>query len=401
MKSGNNKNWSNKHTTTTKTQGRINQVSTKPAKANYPEVKYNGESTIIIPEDVQQDIDHLHAKVGQVEWSGLLVYEVTKGDVTNPETMEITARGIYLFDIGSPGYTEFEVGSEIIDVYEDFPELMESPDTWKYGKIHTHHSMDAYHSPTDVRDLHEQSEAHAFYVSLVVNFDGVYDCEIAILTKEADRTLVHKDGMGGETSCLIKGQERLLRIDCKIVKPEPTIPPCSEVVAKRFAKLEADRQAAIFAKSNALKSRTQYPSTQQSMFAQWDELHDFNESFNPTTVEDIVDLSDKQAIDLIRFMCYSEPDEKEFSCLRDALKDLNDCADIIGEADTAKVLEQIESNIPSALMQVFKMPTTAEFMASCCMSLAAMIECEPIQFPFNDEFTSVLQNVAFQIDELS
>lgn len=156
-------------------------------------------------------------------------------------TFEITARGIYLFDIGSETYTEFSPMEQMLDVFDTYPQLEDPEGTnYKMGKIHSHHNMNAYHSGTDVQDLHDQAETHAYYVSLVVNYDKEYDCEIAIKCKEEDRKLVYKDGKGSTTHSIIKGADYLLRVDCYIDMdiPDLVVP---EHITKQFDKLNAPK----------------------------------------------------------------------------------------------------------------------------------------------------------------
>lgn len=170
------------------------------------------------------------------EWSGFLFYEVTTGNIGIPSELELTVRGIYLLDIGTSGYTEFSAKDKILDVYDAFPQLMDNPEVFKLGKVHSHHNMNAYHSGTDVQDLHDHAQTHAYYVSLVVNYDGKYDCEIGVFCKEADRRLIHKDGAGGEVVSVIKGEERLMRIKCNITKPRKVI-KVPEHITEQFLEL--------------------------------------------------------------------------------------------------------------------------------------------------------------------
>lgn len=149
-----------------------------------------------------------------------MIYTVAEGSIHDPANLVMDVKGIYLLDVGSGVYTEFSAGHKIIDVYDEFPLLMDEPEVWKLGKIHSHHNMKAYHSGTDMGDLHVHSETHAFYTSLVVNFDEEYDCKIGIKCTEADRQLVHKDGKGGECTSIIKGESWLMVVDVDIIMPE-------------------------------------------------------------------------------------------------------------------------------------------------------------------------------------
>mgnify|MGYP001605668781 FL=1 len=56
-----------------------------------------------------------------------------EGSVEDPTNLKIVVSDFTLFDIGTGGYTEFEVTPEIIlPVYDKYPDYIEK----KYGCIH-------------------------------------------------------------------------------------------------------------------------------------------------------------------------------------------------------------------------------------------------------------------------
>lgn len=93
--------------------------------------------------------------------------------------MILTITDFMLKDIGSPGYTEYEFGEEMIDLYEERPELI----TRKMGHLHTHHQMKAYFSGTDKQCLHDNAPNFDMFLSIIVNTEGMKIAKIAFISK--------------------------------------------------------------------------------------------------------------------------------------------------------------------------------------------------------------------------
>jgi len=144
----------------------------------YPIHEMDVRGKLILPENVITQINYLHGKVGKEEWSGMLVYDVKSGSPAKPEGFVLEAKHIFLMDIGSAAYTEYETDADIVDIYDNIPDAME----WKTGHIHTHHSMSAYFSATDESELNDNVDKHNYYLSLIVNFDGKYTAKVAFLS---------------------------------------------------------------------------------------------------------------------------------------------------------------------------------------------------------------------------
>jgi hypothetical protein len=133
--------------------------------------------TLIIPDNVEKQIQHLHKLVGSIEWSGILVYKKVSGDFNTLKELVFRAEGIYPMNIGSHSYTEFDYGSAIVDLYDLFEDNL---DEMKTGLIHSHHTMGTFFSGTDLDELTENAKQNNFYLSLVVNFQGPYTAKVAI-----------------------------------------------------------------------------------------------------------------------------------------------------------------------------------------------------------------------------
>ena len=159
----------------------------------YPIHEMDVRGKLILPENVITQINYLHGKVGKEEWSGMLLYDVKSGSPAKPETFVLEAKHIFLMDIGSPAYTEYETDADIVDIYDNIEEAME----WKTGHIHTHHSMETFFSGTDMSELHTNVDKHNYYLSLIVNFSAKYTAKVAFLSnvhKSAKMNYVDDNG---------------------------------------------------------------------------------------------------------------------------------------------------------------------------------------------------------------
>lgn len=78
---------------------------------------------LIIPEEVQKIIRAWCFKSHDTEWSGTLWYTV-EGSFEE-ENLTITCKDIYVSDIGTAGYTEFDVKPEIVSYMCEKPDLLD------------------------------------------------------------------------------------------------------------------------------------------------------------------------------------------------------------------------------------------------------------------------------------
>ena len=93
--------------------------------------------------------------------------------------MIINVTEFMLKDIGSSGYTEYEFGIEMIDLYEERPELL----IMKMGHLHTHHQMKAYFSGTDKQCLHDNAPNFDMFLSIIINTEGMKIAKIAFVSE--------------------------------------------------------------------------------------------------------------------------------------------------------------------------------------------------------------------------
>ena len=177
----------------------------------YPEYVFPTKAKLYITQNIKDQIDFLHHKVGNFEWSGFLFYTILKGELSKPSTLEIQADDIFLLDIGSTTHTAATISSEdLIEMYENIPGAEEGK---KYGLIHTHHNMDTFFSGTDVDELHDNVGKHNFYLSLIVNNAGKYCAKMVFLAK---KKLCFKDL---DDKLVESEEEVMVTIDFNIVYP--------------------------------------------------------------------------------------------------------------------------------------------------------------------------------------
>lgn len=77
-------------------------------------------------------------------------------------------------DIGSSGYTEFDMSPEVIGYMTDHPELLDMD----LGLIHSHNKMSCFFSSTDTSTLKEEGRDRNHFLSLIVNNAGNYEAAI-------------------------------------------------------------------------------------------------------------------------------------------------------------------------------------------------------------------------------
>lgn len=89
---------------------------------------------IVISNDLQRQIDYLHRRIGNMEWSGVLFYKVIKGSIKNPKDLIIKATSVYVMDKGTAAYTEYSQSEHLIDAFD----TIEGSEDQPMGHIHSH-----------------------------------------------------------------------------------------------------------------------------------------------------------------------------------------------------------------------------------------------------------------------
>lgn len=127
---------------------------------------------LIIPAEVERKIRFTCQKVWSTEWSGTLFF-THEGSFENNDLV-IRCVDIYIMDIGTQAYTEFDMNPDVIAYMCENPELLDC----QMGLIHSHNNMSTFFSGTDTATLREEGIDRNNFVSLIVNNAGTYTAAI-------------------------------------------------------------------------------------------------------------------------------------------------------------------------------------------------------------------------------
>ena len=127
---------------------------------------------LIIPAEVERKIRFACQKVWSTEWSGTLFF-THEGSFENNDLV-IRCVDIYIMDIGTQAYTEFDMNPDVIAYMSENPELLDC----QMGLIHSHNNMSTFFSGTDTATLREEGIDRNNFVSLIVNNAGTYTAAI-------------------------------------------------------------------------------------------------------------------------------------------------------------------------------------------------------------------------------
>ena len=127
---------------------------------------------LIIPAEVERKIRFTCQKVWNTEWSGTLFF-THEGSFENNDLV-IRCVDIYIMDIGTQAYTEFDMNPDVISYMTEHSELLDC----QLGLIHSHAGMQTFFSGTDTATLKEEGRDRNNFVSLIVNNAGSYTAAI-------------------------------------------------------------------------------------------------------------------------------------------------------------------------------------------------------------------------------
>jgi hypothetical protein len=176
------------------------------------------KGTLVLSVGLQRQIEWLHKMVGAKEWCGVLFYKRLEGDIDNPKDLKLYASEIYLMDIGRETYTEADFdGNAAVEMWD----MVNDDYTFKRGLIHTHHNMTTFFSGTDMSELHDNVGTHNYYLSLIVNFSGVYTAKVAFTAKR--RIQMEYKNVTDENKEFVTEKDLLMMIDMNIVKEQEEV----------------------------------------------------------------------------------------------------------------------------------------------------------------------------------
>ena len=151
---------------------------------------------LVIPAEVERKIRFTCQKVWNTEWSGTLFFTY-EGSFENNDLV-IRCVDIYIMDIGTQSYTEFDMNPDVIAYMTEHPELLDC----QVGLIHSHAGMQTFFSGTDTATLKEEGRDRNNFVSLIVNNAGTYTAAITrrIKSKQVKESISYEFFGEGEKS---------------------------------------------------------------------------------------------------------------------------------------------------------------------------------------------------------
>lgn len=149
---------------------------------------------LIIPAEVERKIRFACQKVWSTEWSGTLFF-THEGSFENNDLV-IRCVDIYIMDIGTQAYTEFDMNPDVIAYMCENPELLDC----QIGLIHSHNNMSTFFSGTDTATLKEEGRDRNNFVSLIVNNAGTYTAAITrrVKSKQVKESVSYEFFSDGE-----------------------------------------------------------------------------------------------------------------------------------------------------------------------------------------------------------
>lgn len=127
---------------------------------------------IIIPQEVEKKIRLLCREIHNVEWSGILFYDIS--GKFEDGSLTVTCVDLLQMDEGTGGYTEYDMNADVANYIVDHPELVGV----YQGLIHSHNNMPTFFSGTDTSTLQSEGSDMNHFVSLIVNNAGKYTAGI-------------------------------------------------------------------------------------------------------------------------------------------------------------------------------------------------------------------------------
>lgn len=172
---------------------------------------------LVIPAEVEKKIRFACQKVWSTEWSGTLFF-THEGSFENNDLV-IKCVDIYIMDIGTQAYTEFDMNPDVIAYMCDNPELLDC----QMGLIHSHNNMSTFFSGTDTATLKEEGRDRNNFVSLIVNNEGTYTAAITrrVKTKQVRESVSYEffgDGEKFDTKDYVSNADEIEWFYLKIEK---------------------------------------------------------------------------------------------------------------------------------------------------------------------------------------
>lgn len=226
-----------------------------------------------MPQNVLNQVKFLCQKIWEVEWSGILFYDI-EGEFGSKD-FKITLQHIFPMNKGTQTYTEFETDGDYIEFLMDNPQFLQS----QRALIHSHNNMSVFFSDTDMSEIKDNSEFYNYYLSLIVNNKEDMCAKIAFRGKnkeEIKRNISFKGTNGVlQTKTISTEVEKdvIFLYNCQIIKPTEVL--VDEEYSKRVVKV-IEKAKKLEEESKIKSYKSLYPQ-QKSLFEE--ETIDYNKAY--------------------------------------------------------------------------------------------------------------------------
>ena len=184
---------------------------------------------LIIPNQVQNKYRYFLNKFKELEWSGPAWYRVKTDKDGFPIEWKIVH--FHPLNLGSHAATEWEakdLAKIIGETYRKFPKLMKAC----IGLIHSHNTMGAFLSSTDMKTIEDKAPDKNFYGSLVVASAGKELSAFGFSWKDQYK-VIHTQILD-EDEIVLQGAKTIpstdwVEIARKIEKEKPPAPPSTQL----------------------------------------------------------------------------------------------------------------------------------------------------------------------------
>jgi hypothetical protein len=170
-----------------------------------------------------------------------MLFYTTEG-AFGEDNFSVTAKGLFLLDIGTATYTEYDPSDpEVIKFLMANPNML----AMKKGHIHSHNNMGVFFSQTDDNELIDNCGFHNFYLSLIVNNKNEMCAKIAFKakTKSENRvTMTFLDENGKEKNKDLVGNKEhdaIYTYKCDIFRPVQEV---DEAFMSRFQEVKKAKE---------------------------------------------------------------------------------------------------------------------------------------------------------------
>jgi hypothetical protein len=231
--------------------------------------------TVVISAEAMYQIQYYLRKFPSNEWSGVLVYEVIKGDLLNIQDMVCYVRYVYLSDIGTGGYTEFTTSGDLMYLFDEYPKAIDM----RLGFIHSHHGMGTSFSGTDMEELQENAPQHLYYLSLIVSHRPEFSAKLAFQGKKMSTHVQSfrniDDQVQGTTYSMqsdvifIANMNVYQEMDPSLEKRIVTV---REIVTKRKTEMDALKKEADALQKNISKGKERAWTRDPAYYESFDKL---------------------------------------------------------------------------------------------------------------------------------